>query len=403
MSGEHKHGEQQLSQELAEAKEQLLDFFDRFGDIYFWDLGRKARAVSITAMLTNFLVSINAGFIAKVQPKTLSLDFEIAQWTYQFTAFCALYYFALSVFAHISFVKQKYQKAILYGVLASLSVTLAVFGSLMGFFDNTTWFIFFLYTMLGFVLLDWRQVVITDFCIIFGMILISVFHEALPFPVQAYLFSHESHYIGSMSFLDLLVAWTITVTAAVSGMWIMSFLLRNWHAHGVEHVSFAHLDPLTKVMKRSAILHLLEDEVLAAAREQQPLTVAVIDMDKFRALNADYGHVIGDQVLTHFARLLTEVSRKGDFVGRYGGQEFMIVFPRCRSEVAVQVLERLKAIISDDNFAPIEGKKFRLSFSSGIAYLRPGDSKFENVIARADLALADAKAKGGNQILVHGE
>lgn len=393
--------EQQLSAELAEAKEQLLHFFNRFGDIYCWDLARKAKAISITAMLTNFLICINAGFISSVRPEALSLNFEIAEWTYYFSGACALLYLVMSIISQISLSLGRGQKLVLGLVLTSLVFTISIFSSLIGFFDSLTWFIFFLYTMLGFVLLDWRQVVITDTAIVFCMMLISFFHEDMPFRVQAYLFSQENN-LDSLTMLDLFTAWSITATSAFLGMWIMSFLLRNWHAHGIENVTLAHLDPLTKVMKRRAILDALENEVLSAAREKSPLTVAVIDLDKFKSLNSEFGHVFGDQMLVHFAQQLGRVTRREDLVGRYGGQEFIVIFPRCRSDIAVQVLERLRKHLLENPLTH-NNKSVGLSFSAGVSYLRPGDQKYENVIARADRALCEVKSKGGKQILDDGD
>jgi diguanylate cyclase (GGDEF)-like protein len=389
--------EQQLAEELAEAKEQLLDFFDRFGEIYFWKPARKARVIALTAMLTNFLVSINAGFISAVRPEALSLNFDLAEWAFHFTAACSVYYLVLLIFSQISLSLEKGEKLVLNGVLASLVFTLSIFSSLIGFFDSLTWFIFFLYTMLGFVLLDWRQVVITDTSIIVCMILISIFHEQMPFPVQAYMFS-EGRALNSLTLLDMISGWSITATAAFSGMWIMSFLLRNWHVQGIEQVSMAHFDPLTRLMKRRAVLDAFEDEVQKAAREKAPLTVAVIDLDKFKALNAEYGHVFGDQMLVHFAQQLGQITRREDLVGRYGGQEFIVVFPYCRSEIAIQILERLRKQL-DDNPLEHQGNLVSLSFSAGVSYLRTGDHKYENVIARADRALSKVKALGGRQIL----
>lgn len=392
----------ELAKELTEAKEQLKAFFDRFGDIYFWNLARKARAISFVAMLTNFLVCINAGFIALVEPANLSLNFEVALWTFYLSAACAVYYFVTLLVAQVSFSLQLAEKAILYWVLFSLVVSLSLFSSLIGLFDSLTWFIFFLYTTLGLVLLDWRQMMVTDTFIIFSMIAISIFHEVFPYPVQVYLFAQDDT-LATMTFLDLLSAWSITATSAFGGMWIMIFLLRNWHVHSMEHVSQAHLDPLTQVMKRSAVLDALENEVLQAARESCPLTVAVIDLDKFKTLNAEYGHVFGDKMLVHFANHLKDITRREDLVGRYGGQEFIVVFPRCRSDIAEQVLDRLRLKLAVSAIQDVKQASVTVKFSAGISYLRPGDQKFENVIARADRALIQAKALGGNKILVDGE
>ncbi len=392
----------ELAQELNEAKEQLLGFFDRFGDIYYWALARKARAIAITAMLTNFLVSINAGFFAWVRPKSLSINFETAEWTAYFTMACAGYYLILTLLAHLSSLNGRSEKAILYWVLASLVFTLSLFSSFIGFFDSLTWFIFFLYTMLGFVLLDWRQVVVTNTGIIFMMIALSVNPQLFPFPLQAYLFAN-GHTLGDMSFLDLLSAWSITATSAFAGMWIMSFLLRNWHAQGMEHISQAHLDPLTMVLKRRAVLEALHDEVISAARDEQDLAVAVIDLDGFKAINTEHGHIFGDHLLRHFALLLKDITRSEDLVGRYGGQEFIVVFHGAQADVVNQILERFRLKLSIDALTDDTQKGVTLTFSAGISHLRVGDHKFENLIARADRALGEAKDQGGNKIICDGE
>jgi diguanylate cyclase (GGDEF)-like protein len=276
---------------------------------------------------------------------------------------------------------------------------LSVFSSFIGFFDSLTWFIFFLYTTLGLVLLDWRYVIATDSMIILWMILFTIFHDVFPYPVQAYLFLSSSD-INSMSFLDLLSAWSICASVAFAGMWIMTFLLRNWHVQCIEHVSSAHFDPLTRVLKRRDVLDALENEVLLAAREKTPLTVAVIDLDAFKPLNEKYGHVFGDKTLFHIASKLKEVTRAQDLVGRYGGQEFIVVFPGCTVELAEQVLERLKARLVSEGVTNKEGDVVKMMFSAGIAHLRAGDQKYENIIARADRALGQAKASGGNRIIV---
>lgn len=390
--------EPQLAEDITELKSLLNDYFKRFGNIYFWDLARKARLIAFTAVLTNFLVCINAGFIFIVQPETLSLNILVVEWAYKLTAVFSGFYLLMTILAQISFSLAIFQKQILFVVLTCLTVTLAIFSSFIGFFDSLTWFIFLLYTMLGFVLLDWRQVIVTDMTIIFLMIVITMFHESFPYPVQAYLFLQNSD-IASMSFLDLASAWIICATFAFAAMWIMSFLLRTWHVHGIEQVSQAHLDPLTQVLKRRYVLDALENEVLLAVQDKTPLTVAVLDLDSFKILNAEQGHVFGDRVLVHIAAQLKEVTRAQDLVGRYGGQEFIVVFPGCNIDIAVQVLERLKLKLSLDALRNNSRDQIRMSFSAGVAHLRPGDQKYENIIARADRALGQAKKAGGNKIV----
>jgi|GEM_PF-1949317 len=404
----------QLAEELADAKNQLLSIFSHFGDIYFWDLGRKTIIIALVAMLTNFLVCINAYFIVWVSPDTLTLNKNLAIAATDFTGMCTLYYLVMAILAKFSLAFPNLQKVMLSVVLLSLVFSLSIFSSMIGFFDSLTWFIFFLYTTLGFVLLDWRQVVITDTGIILMMILISLFPENAPYPVQAYLFS-DVNTLSNMSFLDLLSAWVLTAGAAFSGVWIMSFLLRNWHVQGIEHLSQKHFDSLTKLLKRRFILDALAEEASSASREGTHLTVAIIDLDKFKQINTQYGHVFGDQILVHFAQYLQQITRHEDLVGRYGGQEFIVVFPHCVSDNAIEVLERLRDNLKTspllhkneennlkDKVESTDQGRVVVEFSAGICELRLGDQKAENIIARADRALGKAKSLGGSRILLDG-
>lgn len=387
----------EIAEELSEVKDLFNDYLDRFGDIYFWEPARKARAIALAGLISNILTFINAAFFHYLQPQKLSISIEVTEWAYKSSAFFCAIFLVLTVITNISLALKKQQSLVLSITLALVSITLASFSSFVGVFDGLTWFLFFMYTSIGFVLLTWQQVTTTVFFIVSFMVLITVFHAELPYPVQAYMFSRNED-IASMSFINLLSAWGIFSTCAFIAVWMIGILMRNWHHKALDQNTRSELDELTQVMKRSAVLDALEESVITAAREEKILTLAVVDLDAFKNLNENYGHVFGDTALSHFARLLTEVTRQEDLVGRYGGQEFIVVFPNCTVSVAAAVLERLRIKMSG---TPLdhEGKKVALTFSAGLSRLRPGDNKYENIIARADIALGKAKNEGKNRII----
>lgn len=151
-------------------------------------------------------------------------------------------------------------------------------------------------------------------------------------------------------------------------------------------------DELTGLLNRRAVIAGGEREIALAARLRQPLAVAYLDLDYFKRINDDFGHETGDKVLADIARVLQQACRKIDLVGRYGGEEFCIVFPGIGRDAAVAVCERLVASVRAHAFP--EG--LHVTVSMGVAVLRPDDAQrsWKELTGRADRALYQAKGDG---------
>ncbi len=155
----------------------------------------------------------------------------------------------------------------------------------------------------------------------------------------------------------------------------------------------AATDALTGIANRAGLDEFLEKTLHHAHTEQTPLSVILFDIDHFKVINDTYGHQAGDAVLAELARLVGSHVRVGDLLGRYGGEEFLLVAPGAEHDVALQLAERLRAVVEEHVF-PATG---RLTCSFGLARARSGESAAA-LVGRADEALYRAKASGRNRV-----
>jgi diguanylate cyclase (GGDEF)-like protein len=163
----------------------------------------------------------------------------------------------------------------------------------------------------------------------------------------------------------------------------------------VELQRLALTDSLTGLLNRGAILTVLANEAAAARKRNLPLCVAIVDLDHFKRINDTLGHFAGDEVLREAARRLASAVRTSDFVGRYGGEEFLVILLDIEKEFG---WERCEAIRQAICMSPIrfEGHELSITTSIGVAWTC-GDIEVEDaLVALADRALYAAKEKGRN-------
>lgn len=160
-------------------------------------------------------------------------------------------------------------------------------------------------------------------------------------------------------------------------------------------------DSLTGLFNHTTIKERLSQELSRAIRYNLPLAFAMLDIDHFKYVNDTYGHSVGDRVLKNLARLLVNRLRTSDIVGRYGGEEFAIIFPNTSGEDAAQVLDTIRQNFSGIVHQSNSGQVFHVTFSAGIAAY-PGSVTPANIGDAADRALYRAKAGGRNQVMLSG-
>ena len=154
-------------------------------------------------------------------------------------------------------------------------------------------------------------------------------------------------------------------------------------------------DPLTGLANRRAIMGALVSALEAASRDATTLGVLLCDIDHFKRINDLFGHLAGDVVLVEFARRLVEATPAPALVGRYGGEEFLLVLP-LDEETVIRVADVVRAAVAREPFLIGETER-AVTTSAGLAFLREGDTLI-TLIARADAALYRAKARGRDRI-----
>jgi len=159
----------------------------------------------------------------------------------------------------------------------------------------------------------------------------------------------------------------------------------------------ARIDTLTGVANRRAFTEVAESEVQRALRYGTPLSLVLVDLDHFKSVNDRYGHHTGDAVLASFARTLTEAVREVDIVGRWGGEEFVVLLPGTGSAEAMQVAERMRSSTADSRLY-VQGRQILYTASFGVAEFNPSELSFFGFLGRADAALYCAKDRGRNRV-----
>jgi two-component system cell cycle response regulator len=157
-------------------------------------------------------------------------------------------------------------------------------------------------------------------------------------------------------------------------------------------------DGLTGLLNRTSILEKLDDELARAARAGTPVSVLMADLDRFKSINDTYGHLVGDAVLREAACRLKSAARRYDSVGRYGGEEFLIVLPGCDAAHAAVQAERMRDALGATPFLSAS-QPVLVTVSLGAAcsaHCAP-----ETLVREADDALYEAKAEGRNRVVLH--
>lgn len=170
------------------------------------------------------------------------------------------------------------------------------------------------------------------------------------------------------------------------------------NAHYVDRVRhLANIDGLTGIFNRRYFEKQIADELERSRRYDTELTVMMVDIDHFKRLNDEFGHLLGDEVLRQVSSIFSQQLRKNDVVCRYGGEEFAILLPQTSCQQAMAVAEKLRRVVEAWQFP---GVPRPVTISAGIASCPAHGSTRDDVVKAADAALYTAKQAGRNRVLV---
>ncbi|MBK8618755.1 MAG: GGDEF domain-containing protein [Anaerolineales bacterium] len=165
----------------------------------------------------------------------------------------------------------------------------------------------------------------------------------------------------------------------------------------------AHTDGLTGVHNRRYLYEVAEREFEIAVRYQQALAVIMFDIDYFKKVNDTFGHAAGDQILQRVTQVARAELRSADVIGRYGGEEFVVILPMTNAQQAYPLAERIRAGVAAMRVSTEKGEA-AVTLSIGIVDMRQTEkiNSIEELISRADKVMYNAKQAGRNQTKIGG-
>lgn len=170
------------------------------------------------------------------------------------------------------------------------------------------------------------------------------------------------------------------------------------HSHDIEALrAIAHTDGLTALLNRRGFMIFAAEAMDAFDRETREFAILMIDLDHFKSINDTHGHAVGDRVIHRVASIVSTAVRPTDRVGRFGGEEFIVLLHDATAHGAETTAERIRRAVADESVAVDDGL-ISVTLSVGIATARETDRDVQDVIERADLALYAAKNSGRNAV-----
>ncbi|QUX95576.1 diguanylate cyclase [Marinomonas sp. CT5] len=198
--------------------------------------------------------------------------------------------------------------------------------------------------------------------------------------------------LGVFVFLTLMLYWNRKITKANT---LLRQAQKDIEEKNKELNRLALTDNLTALFNRRKLEEIIRSEIDKQSYLKRGFCLSILDIDHFKSVNDKYGHQRGDSVLIEFSNVLKDSLRKSDYVGRYGGEEFIIVFPESSIEDVTLIVEKIRLKISQHDFEAIDHR----TASFGLTSFKQGDT-IETMIKRADIALYEAKKSGRNKVVI---
>jgi diguanylate cyclase (GGDEF)-like protein len=208
------------------------------------------------------------------------------------------------------------------------------------------------------------------------------------------LFTSLLNIIHMTSILDIPMTPVSFIIPVVAGI-IFGVLLAHIKLLSRRLQEMAYTDSLTHVYNRLHLTHFLEAEIERVKRYKGTFSIILFDLDYFKKVNDEYGHLTGDRILQQLTKLVSRANRDADILARYGGEEFIILASATDLKGALKHAERLRRDIENYQF----GLSRKITASFGVAEFNPEEDDINSLIRRADIALYNAKGQGRNCVV----
>jgi diguanylate cyclase (GGDEF)-like protein len=195
----------------------------------------------------------------------------------------------------------------------------------------------------------------------------------------------------------------LVAIAGLTGLvtaFFLGYALLSHRRHRAELIRLAERDELTGLLNRRAIVRKAVEYLQRARDGKGTLIIGLIDLDHFKSINDRFGHAVGDQLLQRFAAALRTTMHATEIFGRYGGEEFLVLFPDSTMDDARASAERLRNAVRDQRMR-VEEQDVGVTISLGLAGYESGDVLFDQVARRADIALYVAKTQGRDRVEIY--
>lgn len=277
------------------------------------------------------------------------------------------------------------------------SVTLVALGYLIGLLTASAGMVIVGAPLLGMVLLGQRVVYVSmafAMLLIFGLSLLTALNVIPYAPLfvpefwiapdarmalfGSVLFFSVPHFVFIVAFADLILRQ------------------RQQRDQLIQHLSLT--DSLTGIANRRAIVEFLQEHLTLAQRKQRPIAVLIADLDHFKQINDRHGHLIGDQALRLASQCFLQSIRESDRLGRYGGEEFLIVFPQTHLSEALEIAERCRQQLTEVELYSDTQQPVPLTASFGVYGVSDGQVDMDTLVRVADQNMYHAKQSGRNRV-----
>lgn len=383
----------------------IRNLLAEYGNPLEWDSATKA------ALLLGVCVAMHTQYITwayfQVSPfaaENTGYYVNIPFIESQLNQYSGLLFISLVLFLGVFFLRKRYPDKEFFEHLSAqyYGLTLSYCSYLIGNLSIATGVVIAGAPVVGFILFHRRPVFLAFFVSLTAQAYIA-YASMQGYVEYAPIINNLSEPDGTISYYWLANIYLFTTPHLLILTAAAYYMLNRWRTREEEVIMLSLTDPLTHLSNRRCILSTLTKEIARSCRHDPPLSIILVDLDHFKNVNDTLGHPVGDQVLVAAAASLKSSVRQSDHVGRYGGEEFLIILPETNTQAAIQLGERCRKSLEALKIDTGKREPLQITASFGL-FCNETDrcDSSESMLHFADEALYSAKKQGRNKVVVYG-